>query len=347
MRERRRAIAVFVAIGLLSALLGQYYFFYRRKFYLDGILFYVIALAMFGWAWRLVLRTRRRRPRARWLTWARHHPLRATAAVGGMTLSLLAGWLAVRLPFEVSFASLFWLWLIGVLSLLLAFAPPLRQGWQRQLVGWLRGHRGEVMRLVALLAFAVAVRATGLGQIPRNFGGDEGTQALDALELVNRPLGNPFSTGWFSVPTMSFLAYGLAMRIFGATVAGARALSALIGAATVLTTFLLTRELWGERVGWMAALLLACGHYHLHFSRLASNQIADGLFVTLTLWLLVRGLRTESVSGFVLAGASMGLAWYGYFGARLVTFIVGLYLGWRALAEPRFLKQRGRQLVLL
>jgi MFS family permease len=229
----------------------------------------------------------------------------------------------------------------------LAFVPPVPEDVGARLLRWLRRHREDVIKLAVLLTFALALRAVDLAHIPRNFGGDEGTQALDAVELVEPPLGNPFSTGWFSVPTMSFLAYGVAMRVFGATVAGARALSALIGAAAVLTTFLLARELWGKRVGWMAALLLACGHYHLHFSRLASNQIADGLFFTLTLWLLTRGMRTERVWTFALAGAVMGLAWYGYFGARLVMVIAALYLAWRALVEDRFLRRRVHLLALM
>jgi len=43
----------------------------------------------------------------------------------------------------------------------------------------------------------------------------------------------------------------------------------------------------------------------------------------------------------------LGLSWYGYFGARLATVVVGLYLAWRALVEPRFLARRGRGLALL
>jgi 4-amino-4-deoxy-L-arabinose transferase-like glycosyltransferase len=133
------------------------------------------------------------------------------------------------------------------------------------------------------------------------------------------------------------LAYGVSMRVFGVTVAGLRALSVLAGTVTVLTTFLLAKELWGRRVAWLAAIVLTCSHFHIHFSRLGSNQIFDGLFITLSLWLLVRALRSRRVIGFALAGATMGLGWYGYFGARLVGLVVACYLAWRAVVEYRLL----------
>jgi len=112
-----------------------------------------------------------------------------------------------------------------------------------------------------------------------------------------------------------------------------------------LTTFLLGRELWGRRVAWMAAVALACSHYHVHFSRVGSNQILDGLVVTLALWLLVRGLRLRQVIYFALAGMAIALGWYGYFGARLVVIIAICYLLWRSLVERRFLHRYGRSLV--
>jgi len=346
-RKRDHAVAVYLLVGLASAFLGQYYFTYRREYYRDGVLFYAVALAMLALLWRRVGAAGQRTVRGRVWKWIKEHPRRAVAAVGGASLSLLAGSRAVHRPPDAGFADLLWLWLIGVSWFLLAFAPPTPPDWPRRLAAWLRAHRTDLLRMSALLAAALAVRAVDLADIPRNFGGDEGTQALAALSLMGPPLGNPFSTGWYSVPTMSFLAYGVTMRLFGATVGGARTLSALIGTATVLTTYLLARDLWGRRVGWLAALFLAFGHYHLHFSRLASNQIADGLFVTSSLWLLLRSLEAEGLGSAALTGAVMGLGWYGYFGARLTTLIAGIYLAWRAIVEPRFPQRQRRKLVTI
>ena len=142
---------------------------------------------------------------------------------------------------------------------------------------------------------------------------------------------------------MSFFAYGATMRIFGATVGGGRALSAIVGTLTVLTTFILGRTLGGPKVGWGAAWVMAFSSYHIHYSRLASNQIFDPLIGTLGIWLLWaalsenRGSSSERSSIWGLTGVVAGLGWYAYFGARWVTFLIALILVLRSLIEPRFL----------
>jgi len=346
MKRDRVAFGLLLFTGVGFALLGQFYFAYRREYVRDGAFFWCVAILSFG---LLLWRTKGpRSPRWRPLALLRDHPRRAFIALAGASFALLAGYLARRRPDTADFIDLLWLWLLGVTEFLLAFAPPFSFGKARErLSRWLRGNRVELAWLAALLLVALLARAVDLEHIPANLGGDEGTQGMAALELLGPPLGNPFSTGWFAVPTMSFLWYGLGMRLFGATVAGLRAFSALAGTLTVLTTFLLARELWGRRVAWLAAILLACSHFHIHFSRLGSNQIGDGLFVTLALWLLARGLRSKKPLYFALSGAVTGLGWYGYFGARLAGIILALYLVWRLVMEHRFLARYGGLLFLL
>jgi len=354
MTWRRTISRLLLIIGLGFAFLGQFYFAYRREYVWDGVLFWCIALLSFGiLMWRMA---RQERGRFGWRLplWMSERPMRPLAVIGGGGLAFLAGWLARRRLEAAGFDGILWMWLLGVCWFLLAFAPPPRSpaplplsSVVHRLRRWLGDNRVGLIALASLLLAALVVRAADLEHIPANLGGDEGTQGVAALKLLGPPLGNPFSTGWFSVPTMSFLAYGISMRIFGASVAGLRMFSALIGALTVLTTFLLARELWGRRVAWLAATVLTFSHFHIHFSRLGSNQIADGFFITLALWLLVRGLRSERAIHFALAGAAMGLGWYGYFGARLIGVIVALYLVWRVAVEYRFLARYGMLLLVL
>lgn len=357
MQEEDWKSSLLLIVGLLFALLGQAYFAYRREYVWDAALFWAAGILLLA----LVIRRSRRleRGRTHWqpLSWMAERPLRTAAATGGMGLSLVTGWLARNRPETSGFIDLLSLWLVGVLSFLSAFGPsspalsnaplPFCASALRRLRRWLVGNRLEVIGLTALLAVALAVRIYGLTYIPANLSGDEGTQAMAALGLIEPPLGNPFTTGWFSVPTMTFLAYGLSMRVFGDTVAGLRALSAVIGSVTVLTTFLLARELWGRRAAWVAAIALAFSHFHIHFSRLGSNQIADGLFMTLSLWLLVKALRSRRAIHWALTGAAIGLGWYSYFGARLVGIVVAVYVAWRLTAEHRFLARHGRLLLIL
>ncbi len=374
MRRGQWLDGVLLVVGLGFASLGQFYFAARREYVWDGLLFWGVAILALG---LLLGRVRRRdRGHRRWrpLLGVYRRPLRALAVIGGAWLSVLAAWLARRRPEDADFTGVLWMWLIGVAWFSIAFVPsstalqapleraqPVKGTWLRNCAAGRVVGLGERLRrrsaglriswahvgLAALLLVALAVRVIDLEHIPANLGGDEGSWAMEGLAMLNGRLANPFATRWFAFPSMSFLAWGLSMRVFGETVAGLRTLSALIGAASVWTTFLLARELWGRRVAWFSSAALAFGHFHLHFSRLAVNNIADGLFITLALWWLVRGLRSRRDLPFALAGLVTGLGFYGYFGARLVGVVVALYLARRAVVGCRFMDRYGRSLLIL
>ncbi len=330
-----------VALVASLFLLAGSYLCSFRLYPWDGGLLIVVGLAGLTLSLGRLFYPQRRWGRG-WAALAPAAHTRQGLRVGALLLAAGVGWLARRQPAEADFTIWFWLWLLAVGGFAATLLIPWLRDWRLPELG-----RGTWGALALLLLAALLVRVVALGRIPANFGGDEGTQAALSLDLVAQPLGNPFATGWYSVPTFSFLLYGLSMRLGGATVAGARLLSALAGTLTVLTTWLLGRAWDGQRVGWVAAVMLAFSAYHIHFSRLASNQIFDPLVATLTFWLLWRALRGEdenAVAAWGLAGMAAGCGWYFYFGARWVTVLVALFLGWRAWVESRFLTRHRRGL---
>lgn len=350
----RKPDTLLFVLGLGLVVLGQVYFLRLPQYTWDGVIFCALGALM----WVLALRRAEERSDARparsawyrrWLADAAAHPLRSGLLGIGVLLALWAGIGARRADPATDFSPYLRAWALGLLLYLLAFAP-LRPAPCDPATLRLAPLRPATLLPVLLLLAAFLARAVALDEIPANFGGDEGTQALEALRLLGPPLGNPLATGWYGVPTMSFLVAGLGMKLFGATVAGVRMLSALAGTASVLATYLLARRVAGEWVEWGAAALVAFGHYPLHFSRLASNQIADTLLGPLALYALLRGLEDKGDRHFWMAldGLVLGLSWYGYFGARVMTVVVGLYLVGRALGEgSAFLGRHGRGLVAL
>ena len=355
MKNVRVASGVLFVAGLSLAFLGQYYFAYRRQYAWDGVLFWVVGLLLLGLSARIPATGRPTATDPEVQSQPSWRPSwRSLAVASGVLLSVLAGLLARRRTADTGYASLLGLWLVGVACYLLAHSPVPTVWRKRASLPRLypRPRRrptrlGPLLGLVALLLLALAVRAVDLEHVPRNLGGDEGTWGMEGLAMLSRGLANPFSTRWFSFPSMSFLAWGASMRIFGESVAGLRMLSALLGAAAVLTTYALARELWGQRVAWFAGVALAFGHYHLHFSRIAVNNIADAFLATLSLWLVLRGLRLKRTVCFAWAGAAIGLGWYGYFGARLVGMVVATYLALRIATDRDTLAQHGRSLLVL
>lgn len=82
----------------------------------------------------------------------------------------------------------------------------------------------------------------------------------------------------------------------------ARALWALLGAASVAVAFLLGRQLFGERAGLVFAGLMAVYPYNLIFGMSASTEIPNVLLLLLTAWLLARRAHPLAI------GLSYGLA---------------------------------------
>jgi hypothetical protein len=360
-------LIVVSTLAVLLLLLGTY-LLSRGMMLWDAGLFVLVSLTILSIAY-----SRERPGRGRWGAWVRSlFPtgpaagpitwMRAGAAVAALVVALMAR----ARPLDADFSGLFVLWLLAVVTFVVSLCLPMAGAFRRtgrggsQVVGlpalWTTR---EVWALGLLLLVGGLLRALSLGRVPANLGGDEGTQLRLALGLlsregVGRGMGNPFATGWYSVPTMSFALYGFAMRWFGATIAGGRALSAIVGTLTLLTTYVLGRAIGGRRTAWVAASMVAVSAYHIHYSRLASNQIFDPLIGTVALgwlWLALHphgaiGSRIPPQSAWGLAGVTAGLGWYAYFGARWVSFLIAALLVLWYLADPSLLRRHWRGFLL-
>jgi hypothetical protein len=93
--------------------------------------------------------------------------------------------------------------------------------------------------------------------------------------------------------------------------------------------------MFNRLVGVLAAAYLAASHYHIHMSRIALNNIWDGLFGTLAIAGLWVGWKTGRRAGFVICGLALGLGQYFYVSIRIVPL---LFLVWAAVA---FWRERG------
>jgi len=119
-----------------------------------------------------------------------------------------------------------------------------------------------------------------------------------------------------------------AVEALGRNLGAVRLPSAVCGALTVPALYVLARTLFGRTTALAAALILAGFPPHLHYSRLALNNIADPLFGTWALAFIARGLRHNHRLDYALGGVMLGLTQYFYEGGRL--FFPLLALGWLA-----------------
>lgn len=218
------------------------------------------------------------------------------------------------------------LWLLALACAVVASTPPLPARWPSQLWQAIRFNRAAWSLPLLLFTFALVVRIAGIDRFPYSFGGDEASQAMSAVAVLSGEMGNPFSTGWYALPTLYFFLEAASLRVFGDTVFGARALSAILGALAVLFTYLLAQRLFGRGTALVAAILLAAFHYHVHFSRLASNQIADPLFLVAALFFLHRGISERRPLDCVLAGMAVGGSQYFSYSGRLIPLVSAAYV---------------------
>jgi hypothetical protein len=172
------------------------------------------------------------------------------------------------------------------------------------------GERRELRRrtvvgcLAAALSAAAAIRLVNIGAL--GFNSDEAVYAGQSASLA----GNPHYVEEFPVfrahPMLVQSLLSLVYRQGEHDIAG-RVVVAMLGVATVAVVYLLGRELYSQRVGLLAAGLLALMPYHVVVTR---QVLLDGpmvFFASLTLFCLARWGRTQRVAWFVAAGGSLGL----------------------------------------
>ena len=238
------------------------------------------------------------------------------------------------------YAAPFLAWGLSITCYAVALVPPrvnsfprwarrLKTSWRRRRLAWLI--------FLNILLLSLLLRATFLESIPYTLGGDEASQGLEAVRVLQGEIRNPFTTGWLGVPTLSFFFNSLTIDALGMTKTGLRLPWALVGVATVAATFFLVRRLQGLTLALATAALLGAYHYHIHFSRLGSNQIADPLFVTLSLTFLYFALDRRQLRFWILTGVVVGLAFYFYAGARFTPVVILTVLIIALLRRPRTL----------
>ncbi len=120
----------------------------------------------------------------------------------------------------------------------------------------------------------------------------------------------------------------------------------LTGTLSVLAVYMLCREVFDKKIGWIAALLLATLPPHVHFSRIGVDNIVDSLSAPLLLWLLLRGVKRRSTSSFLAAGIVGGLCMYTYPGTRLAPALGIIALGAIAVQKRGFLAAYWRNLLI-
>ncbi len=179
---------------------------------------------------------------------------------------------------------------------------------------------------------------------------DEGGQGLDALDIL---AGHPslfLSRSFGKEPLFIYLVTPF-VALLGRTILAVRLPATLLGTFTVLTTYLLVKELFrsegvrrSQQIALLTALFLAISYWHITLSRIAFRANALPPLEALSFLFLWRGLRTKRPWWYAVSGLFLGLTLYTYVAARFVPLFLlvflllvrrggrGLTASWRPLA---------------
>jgi 4-amino-4-deoxy-L-arabinose transferase-like glycosyltransferase len=214
--------------------------------------------------------------------------------------------------------------------------------------------RTELFALILIVLMAAFFRFYKLGLIPPGFHYDEALEALFALGIL-RGEGYPiyFASGFGIPPALIYLT-AATFSIFGPSSLAMRAVSAVIGVATVPALYLLSRELFADEsapfsslLSLVSAFVLAILYSHIHLSRVGIEPILIPLALVLLFYCLWYGFRTGSRWAFAGGGFFMGFGPYTYQIAWFIPVLVVLVLvGW-GIVEKGFLRRYGSHLLLL
>ena len=224
-----------------------------------------------------------------------------------------------------------WAWLVCAALIIVVLAPL---GLQRDELRRFRPSR-EMLALLVVMLTALALRAVLLESLPGKLHTDEfGTARFTLEQIGTQPnsILSPFVVSPGSHPTLYHYLTKLFMMIFGYTIAGVRSSSVLAGTLAIAATYACVAVYQNRRAALIAAILMATYHYHIHWSRLALNNVWDTVWIPAMLAAYGWGWKNHKSAGAALAGAALGFSQYFYQGGRvglvlLFAVIVGLW--WR------------------
>ncbi len=212
------------------------------------------------------------------------------------------------------------LWLGGISLVMVGLSRKQERADSRRWPLW------EVLLVLVLGLVSLWLRAWQAGSWPHVLSGDEGSVGMTAWEFRAGQRDNVLSLAWWSFPALYFWLVSLSQAVFGRTVEAIRWVSALGGALTVVALYAAARSMFGRPLAMWSALWLSGFHHHLFFSRVAYNNIWDGLFFIIAAGCIWHGRSHGLRSAYLWAGLALGLGQYFYTTSHLALLILGLWL---------------------
>lgn len=236
-------------------------------------------------------------------------------------------------PDQLTVSTAAWLLALALfVAAVWSFDQEHRAQWRPLHLNW---NGMDTLAVTVAVAAAIPLRFLHLATAPLTIHNDEAAISYYAFLVRNGPLEDFAHLDSFPHTNFWYYVTAAAMWLLGDSVVSGRVLSASLGVLGLLTTYGMAKLLFSRRIAVIALALLTTFHFHIHFSRIAINNIADPLFGTLIFAALAAGVRTRRYTLFAAAGALVGVAFYCYSGARLFVPLIAVVVAAWLLAERK------------
>src|SRR3954454_15672148 len=209
----------------------------------------------------------------------------------------------------------------------------------------LRVKRLPAPELLGLLALAAVLNLWSLSQ--NAWANDYYSAAVRSMSSSwhNFIYGSFDANGVMTVdkPPLALWVQALSVKVFAYHSLSILVPEALMGVASVVLVYDLTRRVWGRAAGCAAGLVLALTPISVAISRHNNPDALLILCCTAALWFLVRALQDGRTRWIVLAGVAVGLGFETKMGAALLV-VPAIVAAWLWIA-PRGRLAAGRQLL--
>ncbi|MBI2866428.1 MAG: glycosyltransferase family 39 protein, partial [Chloroflexi bacterium] len=168
----------------------------------------------------------------------------------------------------------------------------------------------EATLVLGLTGLAAFLRIYRLEALPPGLHGDEAHAGIFAQRVLQEGWLGPYLRVALGQPGGTVYVMALVFKFLGASPFAVRLTTALLGTVAVPLMYLLGRQMFNQRVGLVAAALLALSYWHIHFSRIAHPVVSLPLMEIAALYFLFLGLRSHRAWAFPVGGVFLGLGIY-------------------------------------
>lgn len=175
----------------------------------------------------------------------------------------------------------------------------------------------EIPFLLIVFGVAIYLRFWMLDQIPVGIWFDEAEVGLESRRILQGVAYSPMGA-YSHNPSLPFYYNAFLLWLLGDSLWTLRSAVAFSGVAAVIGMYLLAREMFGRWAGLIASFLLACGFWHVNFSRFNMQNVHAPLCAIGLFYFLFRGIRNGRWLDFWAAGILLGVGMNSYTGFRIV-----------------------------